>query len=112
MATYTCYSGFTLVGNMERLCQNDGTWSGTDPTCEGTLRKAFAYVLTFGLAPAHFCIPLIYLYIRFGGISGQGEHQWAVSEPTSQQLAKLSGPVLANAASGMLLPWLREPPFP
>ena len=34
-ATYECDSGFTLVGNEERTCQDDGTWSGTDPTCDG-----------------------------------------------------------------------------
>jgi len=38
--------------------------------------------LTLGLAPAHFCIQLVYQYIWFGGISGRGEHQWAVSEPS------------------------------
>ena len=34
-ATYECDSGFTLVGNEERTCQDDGDWSGSDPTCVG-----------------------------------------------------------------------------
>ena len=36
-ATYECNSGFTLVGNQGRTCQEDGSWSGADPTCDGML---------------------------------------------------------------------------
>jgi hypothetical protein len=32
-ASYQCASGFTLVGDVSRTCQVDGTWSGTAPTC-------------------------------------------------------------------------------
>ncbi|CAI8053959.1 P-selectin [Geodia barretti] len=32
-ATYACETGFNLVGMSERVCQSDGTWSGSDPTC-------------------------------------------------------------------------------
>ena len=35
IATYTCNSGFTLSGNLKRLCGNNGQWNGTDPRCEG-----------------------------------------------------------------------------
>ena len=32
--SYTCNSGYTLnSGNLQRTCLNDGTWSGTLPTC-------------------------------------------------------------------------------
>ena len=36
-ATYECDSGSILVGSLERTCQDDGNWSGTDPTCDGEL---------------------------------------------------------------------------
>lgn len=36
-ASYTCSTGFILVGNDNRFCQGDGTWSGSDPTCRCTL---------------------------------------------------------------------------
>ena len=37
MATYECDSGFTLVGNQVRTCEDDGNWSGTEPICDGML---------------------------------------------------------------------------
>ena len=39
MATYSCTLGYVLVGGArERRCQNDGTWDGSEPTCNGTLQ--------------------------------------------------------------------------
>ena len=35
-ATYTCNTGYTLVGNRQRTCRPDGQWSGEEPICEGT----------------------------------------------------------------------------
>ncbi|KAK8756462.1 hypothetical protein V5799_000832 [Amblyomma americanum] len=32
---YRCNQGYTLVGNSERTCQSDGTWSGAEPMCQG-----------------------------------------------------------------------------
>ncbi len=34
MATYECDSGFGIKGAINRMCQKDGTWSGSNPTCE------------------------------------------------------------------------------
>ncbi|XP_064386127.1 sushi, von Willebrand factor type A, EGF and pentraxin domain-containing protein 1-like isoform X2 [Halichondria panicea] len=33
-ATYTCNTGYTINGDTTRMCQADGTWSGTEPTCQ------------------------------------------------------------------------------
>ena len=33
-ATYSCISGYSLVGNILRQCQSNGEWSGTQPFCE------------------------------------------------------------------------------
>ena len=37
VATYTCDPGFILVGEPTRVCRDDETWSGEEPTCERKL---------------------------------------------------------------------------
>jgi len=32
-ATYTCDSGYVLVGESVRVCQPSGEWSGAEPSC-------------------------------------------------------------------------------
>ena len=39
-ATYTCNTGYNLVGDSTRTCQATGQWSGSAPTCQGLLLKA------------------------------------------------------------------------
>ena len=31
---YTCFLGFKLVGDVERVCQPNGEWNGTVPICQ------------------------------------------------------------------------------
>ena len=33
VATYTCNKGYTLIGDVTRLCLGTGLWSGNEPTC-------------------------------------------------------------------------------
>ena len=35
-ATYSCDTGFNLMGDTTRTCQATGVWSGNAPTCQGT----------------------------------------------------------------------------
>ena len=35
-ATYSCSTGYNLVGDSIRTCQAEGEWSGSAPTCLGT----------------------------------------------------------------------------
>ena len=37
-ATYTCDTGYTLNGDTTRTCGNDGSWSGSEPTCNRKFR--------------------------------------------------------------------------
>ncbi len=41
VATYTCTSGYTLMGDMTRTCGSNMMWNGNDPTCE---RECFVCV--------------------------------------------------------------------
>ena len=36
-ATYSCNTGYNLVGDSTRTCQATGEWSGSEPTCQGML---------------------------------------------------------------------------
>ena len=31
--SYTCNNGYELTGSATRMCQNDGTWSDSNPVC-------------------------------------------------------------------------------
>ena len=41
-ATYSCNTGYNLVGNSTRTCQATGEWNGSAPTCQGV----YAFKLT------------------------------------------------------------------
>ena len=60
-ATYSCETGFNLVGMSERVCQSDGTWSRSDPTCQ----SKYTFSVTIGtscntifLSTQLLCVPL------------------------------------------------------
>lgn len=43
VVTYTCFTGYTVIGDRQRTCQADGTWSGTDPSCEVPFNATFEF---------------------------------------------------------------------
>ena len=44
MATYSCDPSYSLVGMSSRQCQENETWSGEAPTCEGNVKDQHFHV--------------------------------------------------------------------
>ena len=42
MARYFCDAGHNREGDVTRECQEDGSWTGSDPTCERKLNASAA----------------------------------------------------------------------
>ena len=42
--SYSCATGYNLVGSDMRTCQQDSTWSGVPPSCEGERRLEYTTV--------------------------------------------------------------------
>ena len=40
-ATYDCVEGYDLVGSSDRVCQNNGQWTNTEPSC----RSKYCYAV-------------------------------------------------------------------
>ena len=49
VASYECVAGYTLEGSSTRTCQNDGSWSGSEPTCISKLLRFCIRNKTFPL---------------------------------------------------------------
>ena len=45
IALYTCNSGYELVGQSSRTCQNNGQWSGDAPTCESKAIQSYSIMI-------------------------------------------------------------------
>ena len=57
-ATYSCNTGYNLVGDSTRTCQATGNWSGSAPTCQSMLLKM--------ISSFHICIYTINIILGFG----------------------------------------------
>ena len=44
-ATYSCDTGYNLVGDSTRTCQATRVWSGSEPTCQSVLLLKLEYYL-------------------------------------------------------------------
>jgi hypothetical protein len=107
VATYSCTLGYVLVGGArERRCQDNGTWDGTEPTCDvidcGPLSDPVNGMVlvsldtTLGATARYDCIPGYKLTglsgdVRFCTVTGE----WSETDPTCERVdcGPLSPPV-------------------
>ena len=61
--SYYCSSGYTLQGGQFRVCQADGTWDGTAPTCKKRTEYIYFLFLRFDfLNIFNIIIKIVFLY--------------------------------------------------
>ena len=57
-ATYSCNTGYNLVGDSTRTCQATGAWSGSAPTCQRTFLFKLSILYVQEINYMCICIPL------------------------------------------------------
>ena len=57
-ATYSCNTGYNLVGDNTRTCQATGTWSGSAPTCQCMYVFITLYACTYTGGTSYLYIEL------------------------------------------------------
>ncbi|XP_052808433.1 E-selectin-like isoform X2 [Mya arenaria] len=102
-ATYSCNSGFMLVGDSTRTCEASGVWNGSEPTCQqedcGSLSnpangQVSAPATTEGSTATYSCNSC---YTLVGDSTRTCEASgWSGSEPTCQQDSKADALVIST----------------
>lgn len=94
-AIYTCDTGFELNGNKLRRCQADGTWSGSEPTCDpvdcGPLPAPVGGSVQFNPDTLLGSFAVFKCNIGFKLVGNrqrkcQANGQWSGSQPTCQKI--------------------------
>ncbi|XP_078581987.1 sushi, von Willebrand factor type A, EGF and pentraxin domain-containing protein 1-like [Branchiostoma floridae x Branchiostoma japonicum] len=95
MATFTCDTGYNLVGESTRTCKADGTWDGSQPTCEARQCPALtnptggyaigseSYVY---LAEVTFWCSLGYNLVGDTKLTCQADGTWSGNQPTCEAI--------------------------
>ncbi len=56
-ATYTCNTGYNIVGSESRTCGTSGVWSSTAPTCESMLSQClWPHMISYSLITEPFAL--------------------------------------------------------
>ena len=78
IATYSCNTGYNLVGNNTRMCQATGVWSGSAPTCQGMVANRpplFSSICIYNNKPI-FHFPVLYWECKYKVRMRSWEEGW------------------------------------
>ena len=75
-ATYSCNTGYNLVGDSTRTCQATGVWSGSAPTCQGMFYSAVSTIME--ICEVNYMYKIMFF-----------QQLWTVAVCLTQPMAKL-----------------------
>ncbi|XP_035690033.1 CUB and sushi domain-containing protein 3-like [Branchiostoma floridae] len=108
VATFTCNSGYNLVGGSTRTCQTDLTWSGSSPTCNAVQCPALTAPTNGGVSGgnsygdvATFTCDSGYSLSGSATLTCQADTTWSAASPTcAAGLCPVLTPPTNGAVSG------------
>ncbi|XP_064401973.1 uncharacterized protein LOC135347821 isoform X2 [Halichondria panicea] len=111
IATYSCNTGFDLVGASTRICQADSTWSGAEPSCQivdcGALpNPANGQVVLFSTVLGSISTYSCNTGFDLVGASTricQADSTWSGAEPSCQIVAIVDCGALPNPTNGQVV---------
>ncbi|KAI8485712.1 hypothetical protein Bbelb_365460 [Branchiostoma belcheri] len=95
--TYSCDSGYNLVGSATRTCQTDLTWTASAPTCEAPTNGAVTGSNSLGDTVTYSC-DSGYNLVGSATRTCQADLTWTASEPTCE--APTNGAVTGSNSFG------------
>lgn len=107
VATYSCSTGYALVGTATRTCQASGDWSGSAPTCQGNFCSPDLTAPTHGTVShtmrrtgqaATFSCDAGYTLVGNATLTCQPDGSWSHSAPTC--MANTCSPNLTAPTNG------------
>ncbi|KAI8507111.1 hypothetical protein Bbelb_155500 [Branchiostoma belcheri] len=93
--TYSCDSGYNLVGSATRTCQADLTWTASDPTCEAPTNGVVTGSNSLGDTVTYSC-DSGYNLVGSATRTCQADLTWTASDPTCE----VPPPLTLNGESG------------
>ena len=109
-ATYSCNTGYNLVGVSTRTCQAIGNWSGSVPTCQRMLLKS-NIILIISAFSQQCCTGLIMAYGSMPYVGMTPPQKMAATLKVTNDTPKMSALDCSTASMSYIrhyrvLPWL------
>ena len=73
--SFTCNTGYELIGNNTRICQSNGNWSGSDIVCSNIMSFDIIIGAVLGISSLFILLILVILMCGIMLIKKRGKHQ-------------------------------------